>query len=102
MINWKKIAKRIPHFVTIRRKAVYEVVWIDEFKNDKVVGETRWDPKQIVIKTNQTPRETVHTYIHEVLHAISQEYNVALTEAQVMALEDALTVALTAGNIFKE
>lgn len=102
MIIWKKLVKLIPHFVTIKRKVIYEVMWTEDFLRRDHVGETRFDTRQIVIKTNQTPKETVHTYIHEVLHAVSHEYDAALTETQVLALEKALTMALIKDNIFKE
>lgn len=102
MIRWKDFVQKIPSNVQISRKGKYEVVWSDTIKNDDdVLGETRFDPKQIVIKTSQSPKEAVHTYVHEILHAISEEYHVGLTETQVRKLEKALHYVLKEGNIFK-
>jgi len=102
MIRWIKWLKKIPSVVQLSRRGKYEVVWTDTIKNDTdVLGETRFDPKQIVIKTNESPKETVHTYVHEILHAISAEYDVNLTEAQVRKLEKALYYIIKDGNIFK-
>lgn len=101
MISWKNLKSRIPHLVKFRRK-VYEICWIDNFKDDHTLGETRFDPRQIVIKSDMGDKECVKTYLHEILHAISHEYDANLTETQVRALEDALTDVLKKGNIFKE
>lgn len=102
MTRWIKWVKKIPSTVQLSRKGKYEVVWTDTIKDDTdVLGETRFDPKQIVIKNGQSPKETVHTYVHEILHAVSAEYDVNLTEAQVRKLEKALYYILKDGNIFK-
>lgn len=101
-MRWIDWLKKIPSAVQLSRKGKYEVVWTDTIKNDTdVLGETRFDPKQIVLKNDQSPKETVHTYIHEVLHAVSAEYDVNLTEAQVRKLEKALYYVIKKGNIFK-
>lgn len=102
MIRWINFLKKIPSAVHVSRKARYEVVWSDMIgKDENVLGETRFSPKQIVIKNSLSPKEAVHTYIHEVLHAISEEYDVNLTETQVRKLEKALHYILKEGNIFK-
>lgn len=98
-MDWKYWLKRIPNKIQIKRKRFYEVLWADEFAH---YGETRFDKSQIVLALGQVPSETVHTYLHEVLHAISAEYDADLTERQVRALEKALYYVLKAGNLFKE
>ena len=85
-IKWKSHRKNIPQIVNIN-KSPYEIVWTKGFTNAKVVGETRWSPKQIAIKTEEPDKETVHTFFHEAIHAISHEYDVNLTETQVKQLE---------------
>jgi uncharacterized protein YpuA (DUF1002 family) len=75
---------------------------VDSFVDESVLGETRFDPKQIVIKDGQAPKDKVHTYIHELLHAISEEYEVNLTENQVRALERALYYVLKSDNVFRK
>lgn len=102
MINWKALTKLIPHRVQITRKSFYEICYVDSFVDENVLGETRFDRKQIVIKDDQHPKEKVHTYIHELLHAISAEYEVNLTENQVRALERALYYVLKSDNVFRK
>lgn len=101
MINWNNLKKRIPSRVTIGNNS-YEVLFIDEFNNSSTLGETRLEDKQIVLKNGQTPKELVKTYLHECFHAISEEYDVGLTEQQILKLEESLTFILKDGNIFKK
>ena len=79
----------IPSHVRVTAKRTYEVVHIEEFKG-QFLGECRFDPPQIVLKKGQTPKEEFSTFIHELCHAISEEYKVGLTEKQVLALEKGL------------
>jgi hypothetical protein len=102
VVNWKKLTKLIPHRVQVTRKSFYEICYVDSFVDENVLGETRFDRKQIVIKDGQHPKEKVHTYIHELLHAISAEYDVNLTETQVRALERALYYVLKSDNVFRK
>ena len=101
MINWTKLKRRIPSKVLIGN-TIYEVLFIDEFKSPSILGETRLEDKQIVLKNGQTPKELVKTYIHECLHAVSEEFDVNLTEQQVLKLEEALSCILKDGNVFKK
>lgn len=102
MINWFKYLQSIPPRIKIG-KSIFEVLWISEFKDKEQVGESRFsEEKQILIKINQSNKETVHTYFHEVLHAISEEYSVNLTEKQVLNFEKALKDLLRKNNLWKE
>lgn len=102
MVNWKQMVKKIPPKVQIAKNKSYEVVWIDSFDNETVLGETRFDKSQIVIKKHLSPKMTVITYLHEVLHAVSAEHDVQLTENQVLALENGFYYLLKSDNIFKK
>jgi hypothetical protein len=102
MVNWKKLVKRIPNKVQLSRKGEYEIVWVESFKEDDVVGETRFDRKQIAIKDKMSAKNTVITYLHEVTHGLSAEHNIQLTENQVLAIEKGLYYLLKDGNIFKK
>lgn len=83
--------KIIPTQIRIKRDVSYEVVWTASFPDNKQVGECRYASKQIVLKTNESPTETLKTFIHETLHAISFEHpKLVLTERQVIILEIAL------------
>lgn len=88
-IDYKKLAQNIPASVKVGKRT-YEVLYSDTIKqDDNVMGETRFDPPQIVLQTGQSNRELVLTAIHEMYHAISEEYEAGLTEGQVRALERA-------------
>lgn len=95
------MVKRIPSKVQIAKNRTYEIVWIDSFSDQSVLGETRFDKDQIVIKTNLSPKTTIITYLHEVLHAVSAEHDVVLTENQVLALENSFYYILKNDNVFK-
>lgn len=101
LINWSKYFQRIPAQVKIG-KSIYEICWVQEFFRDKEqLGETRFDgDKQIIIKIEQSIKEAVMTYWHEVCHAISHEYNIGLTEKQVQKLEKSLPNIIDDGNLF--
>ena len=81
---------KIPPYIKIKNKVVYEVVWLDGFKDSEVLGECRFDSKQIALKTGISERETYKTFIHEVLHAVEFERGVKLPHKAVYQLEDAL------------
>lgn len=81
---------KIPSQVRITSKISYEVVYTDQFKDPKVVGESRPGFPQIAIQNGLSNTETVKTFIHEVLHAIATENDFTLTENQVLALEDGI------------
>lgn len=99
-LNWKRLKSLIPNRVRVKSKYYYEVLWSEEFwfdekTNRKTYGITRtYTDKeihdQIILNKNQDSKETVHTYWHEFLHAVSEHYDVNLTETQVKNLEKAL------------
>lgn len=102
MINWKKLRKLIPAKVQITKKVHYEIVWTKDFVNGTNLGETRYEFSQIVLKEDTNNKELIHTYLHELLHAISAEYDADLTEVQVQALEKAVYYILKENNIFNK
>lgn len=102
MIDWKSYFKRIPISIQLSRKVKYDVTWTRPDPSLDHIGRTHTDTKQIVVSLDLKPRMAVHTYIHEFLHAVSEEYEANLTEKQVLALEKALYFVLKPGNLFKE
>lgn len=100
-MNWSYYYKRIPATVTIG-KSLYRIFWVDEYpKDDRQVGETNFNGEKFIsIKIHQSKKEAVSTYWHEILHAISNEWNVNLTEKQVIELENCLPFILKKGNMF--
>lgn len=103
MINWLLYFNNIPSRIKIG-KSVYQILWVDEFPKDKrQLGETNFHgDKRIIIKLGQSNKEAVHTYWHEVLHAISEEFDVGLTEKQVLRLEKSLSSVIKSDNLFKK
>jgi hypothetical protein len=90
--NWKKSKANIPNRVRSKSNVHYEVLWSNEFHFDektgkKTYGTTRFDPNLITLNINQGDKETVHTYWHEFIHALSADYDLNLTETQVENLE---------------
>jgi hypothetical protein len=100
MANWKDLSTRIPHVVHTGKKDRFEIVYVDSFPVPDIVGETRFDPKQIALKIGQTERELVLTYLHEIIHAVDFTHKIGLTETQVQKLERALIPVLKEGNLF--
>jgi len=85
-INWKKLAQSIPPHVWTK-KGSYETLYTEDFKDGKTLGESRFDPKQIVLKKGLTDKELVHVFFHELIHVSSDSTGAGLTENQVLALE---------------
>lgn len=80
----------IPSSVRITRDISYEILFVDEFVDPRCLGECRPVEKQIVIKNGQSDTEMYKSYIHELFHAFSFEYEgMNLTEKQVRLLEEA-------------
>lgn len=100
-IKWSLFKNAIPNKVQFK-KAVYEILYTEDFLDGKTLGETRFNPHQIVLKTNESDKETFHTYIHECLHAASNEYDIGLTEGQVRKLEKSIQDWLKPGNIIAD
>jgi hypothetical protein len=86
-----KVTKpNIPNSIRITAKVSYEIVYVDSFKDETILGEMRPDMRQIVLKNGQSNTELTKTFIHECLHAIADENGVVLTESQVGSLEHAV------------
>lgn len=102
MIRWIKLKKLIPTQVKIKNNCKYEVVWVTKFTNDDhQLGECRYDTKQILLNINQSDKEAVHTFLHEIWHTLSYEYDLGLTEVQVQKLESASYYLLKLFWLFK-
>lgn len=102
MVNWKALYKRIPIAIQLTKRVKYDVTWTRPDPSLDHIGITHLEAKHIVLNLELKAKEAVHTYLHEVLHAISQEYEVNLSEKQVLALEKALYFVLKPNNLFKE
>ena len=94
----KKLLTYIRPKIRLHRDLSYEVVYVDEFSDPKVVGESRPSTFQIVLKNGQSNTELFKTYLHECLHAISDEHDIGLTEKQVGKLEEAIYRFLRLNN----
>lgn len=80
---------KIPSRLKIRGKFI-EIVW----QHDLVEGEHlgKWDPqaRTITIAANQKPHKTLEIALHEILHAISDIYDLKLTERQIEGVDSPL------------
>lgn len=85
---------KIPGKVRIKSRSSYEVLFVPGFEDKKTLGECRFDTKQIVLSTNQTPEELSKTFIHELSHAIDVGYGLGLTHSQIYKLENAILKVL--------
>ena len=85
------LRSKIPSRVRVTKKVTYEILFVDEFKDNSQVGECRPEEKQILIKNNISDTETFKTFIHEVMHSLSFETKkLNLTEGQVEKLEEGI------------
>ena len=102
MINWRKLAKKIPISIRTSRGETFQIVFVKDFADGKTLGHTTFQPNQIAILMGQSDKMTVITYLHEVLHAFADTYGAGITESQVLVLEKTIEYVLKKGNIFKE
>ncbi len=67
-----------------------EVYTIKFVRGLKCYGVTDSGDKTIKIKKGLSPRETMKTLIHELLHAVDFEHDIGIKHKKVYALEEAL------------
>lgn len=101
VVDYDKLASKIPFRVHLGRGIYYEIVWVDDFPDGKTCGETRFEKKQIAIKAGMSTKLTVITLIHEYLHAFSDVYGLGLTENQILKMEKSFYYVLKPNNLFK-
>ena len=80
----------IPHRVRIRPKVSYDIFFSEIADIDGTFGSCDPNKRQIVISPNQSEANKQKTYLHELAHCFSFEYDIGLTEGQVQKLEKAL------------
>ena len=78
---------KLPHRIRIKAKVTYQVVWVDSFKDPKQRGECDDLAKQIAILKGMSERETLETFIHELLHAVELEYGIPIPHRLIYMLE---------------
>ena len=81
---------KIPSHIKIKNKVVYEIVWVDSFKEPDVLGECRYDTKQIALKKGESEKGTFKTFTHELSHAVCHERGIAIRHQAIYQLEDAI------------
>lgn len=81
---------KIPGFVKIKNKVVYEIVWVDEFKDADTLGECRFEPKQIALKNGLKNKLEFKCFAHEVLHAVCEERGIDISHKAIYQLEEAI------------
>lgn len=90
MIKWKLLRKLIPSKVQIKKDVFYEVFWVETIEGGRLLGECRYDIRQIFVSTKQSDKELCLTFFHELLHAFSHEYELELKETQILKFESTL------------
>ena len=88
MIRWKKLYKNIPQNIKTSKSDTFEILWIDD---PNLHGETHYNPDtkvmHIRLNKNDGAKDSIHTYFHEFLHALSYSNNLELTETEVRNIE---------------
>jgi hypothetical protein len=84
----------IPHQIKIKGKMIH-VFFSDELIKGKYLGEFDPNTLTIYISRAQSERNQESTFLHELLHCISELYELGLTESQVTGLERPLIRAIT-------
>lgn len=101
-VNWKKLTTLIPNKIQISKNLYYNIYWEKSDECQDYVGQTFYNKNIVTLVQTSNNIELTKTYLHEVAHAFSGEYELNLTENQVKKLESALYFLLKPGNIFKE
>lgn len=82
--------KRLPRKVRIKRKT-FSVSYVPTIEEGKTAGTVDFGTKEIHVATERVDRTEVDsTILHEVLHAIANEYKFHLSEKMVLKLEKGL------------
>lgn len=82
-------SKSVISKIRISPRINYEVVYSTDLGPD-ILGECRFDKKQIVIKIEQSDEELKKTLIHEIMHAICDTYKIDISHSAIYKLEKAV------------
>lgn len=88
--DWAKLHSNIPNKLRTKARTHFDVLWQDNLHDRsgaKCYGITEFNPNQIKVCTAMSEKEAVLTVWHEYLHAMSDSYEVTLTESEVRKLE---------------
>lgn len=88
--NLSSLKKNIPNKIRTASRKSFEVLWatgMQDTQGNMLHGRTEFDPKRIIINTEQSDSESVLTFFHEAIHALDHDHEIGLTEAQVVKLE---------------
>jgi hypothetical protein len=88
--DWRRKARNIPAKVQVAPKVWYDITYQKEIidtAGNHLYGFTDLNNKIITIKMDMSPKLTVETFMHECFHAFSEEFELGLTEKQVLGLE---------------
>ena len=81
----------IPEKIKIGWKQ-YKIIHAKEALNDgsELYGQISYDRQTITLRASNSPEQDEATFIHEVLHGVSEMYGLGLDEKAVTLLGDAL------------
>lgn len=70
----------------------WTIVFKDNIDNNSsTLGLCDGGTNEIFIKNGQSPRETLETFLHEIIHAMEIEYSLVVSHKSVYVLQMALT-----------
>jgi Zn-dependent peptidase ImmA (M78 family) len=81
---------KIPPRIKVKYNRVYEILFVDSFEKENIVGECRFDKHQIVILNKLTKEESIKTFWHEFAHAVADEYKLKISHKDIYKLEKIL------------
>lgn len=89
----KPVSEMLPRKVRITAKISYSVLFVDKLENDDL-GSCDKNSRQILILLGMSKKETLATFIHELIHAIEFEYNIAIPHLAVHQMDLAIEAIL--------
>ena len=81
--------KKLPYRIRFAPKKGYGVNLVSGFPED-LDGSCNPNTQEIKIKGEMGEKRTIAALTHEIIHLISFEWNLSLTESQVLGLEEGL------------
>lgn len=83
------VFRNMPKKVKVGRKT-YTIEYKEVLEEGKLLGVCMFDEKKIQISLEKGKKEAESTVLHEMLHAMANEYRFDLSEKKVLQIEKAL------------
>jgi hypothetical protein len=100
-----KLPRKTQYPTKIRvHKAEYSIAFVDQIEGRSTLGLCDFERKIIFIRNRQKSKDTLKTFIHELLHAIEHEFDLTMQHDLIYKLEDPIFQVLydnIIGDMFK-